>query len=351
MAGYKPALQKMKQKLSRRDFIKLSGMGMASLFAPPLDFDLNDPFQFQQGRVTTRTIWLYDQPSFLANRLQIHVRDALLNITNTSISDDTSAHNRVWYEIGSNGYAYSGNIQPVQTILNSPQLQIQEDGFLCEISVPYTDAHESPDAESKVLYRLYYETTHWIKASVISEKDGQVWYQVRDDKWNSFYYARAEHLRILTAEELAPSSPEVSNREKKIVVRLDSQVVIAYESNIPVFAFSAATGGVLRSGTYTTPQGNFVTWYKRPSRHMAAGDLAANGFDLPGVPWVQYFTESGVAFHGAYWHNDFGRPRSHGCINLSNKNAKKLFLWTSPQVPMNKEYVVNTVGTKIEITN
>jgi hypothetical protein len=216
--------------------------------------------------------------------------------------------------------------------------------------VPFTYAHEEPDAESKVAYRIYYETTHWIKSAVVSDKDGQVWYQIRDDKWDKLYYARAEHLRIFTVEELAPISPEVPNREKKIVVRLDSQIVIAYESNHPVFVVPAATGGILRSGTYTTPQGNFLTWYKRPSRHMAAGDLAANGFDLPGVPWVQYFTESGVAFHGTFWHNDFGRPRSHGCINLSNQNAKWLYLWSMPQVPFNKEYVVNGVATKIEIT-
>jgi lipoprotein-anchoring transpeptidase ErfK/SrfK len=339
-------------KLSRRDFIKLSGLGIAGLFTPPLNFNFNDVFANQRGRVTTRTIWLYDEPSFQANRLKIHTRDSLLPITNTRISDDDSAHNRVWYEIGTEGYAYSGNIQPVETILNTPQLQMPEDdGLLCEISVPYTDVHEIADEESPVIYRLYYETTHWIKGISVSEKNGQVWYKLRDDKWNKFYFARAEHLRILTAEELAPISPEVSNREKKIVVRLDSQIVIAYENNIPVFSTSVATGGILRSGTYTTPQGNFTTWYKRPSRHMAAGDLASNGFDLPGVPWVQYFTESGVAFHGAYWHNDFGRPRSHGCINLSNKNAKWLYLWSLPQVPNNKEYAVVAGGTKIHITN
>jgi lipoprotein-anchoring transpeptidase ErfK/SrfK len=337
-------------KLSRRDFIKLGGLGMASLLTPPLNFDLSDPFASQQGRVTTRTIWVYDEPDFQANRLQIHTRDSLLNITNTAISDDDSAHNRVWYEIDSAGYTYSGNIQPVKTVLNSPRLDIPKEGLLSEVSVPFTDAHKEPNPNSEVGYRIYYETTHWINSVVVSETDGQVWYQIRDDKWNKLYYVRAEHLKVFTVEELAPISPHVSNREKKIEVRLQSQIVIAYENNQPVFVAPAATGGILRSGTYTTPQGNFVTWYKRPSRHMAAGDLAANGFDLPGVPWVQYFTESGVAFHGTFWHNDFGRPRSHGCINLANKNAQWLYLWSTPHVPYHKEFVVNEVATKIEIT-
>lgn len=340
-------------KLSRRDFIKLSSMGLAGLFVPPIRFNWDDEFTSQQGRVTTRTIWVYDEPNFQANRLQIHARDSLLNITNTAISDDDSAHNRVWYEIGTEGYAYSGNIQPVKTILNTPILEVpkDKDGLLCEVSVPYTDAHKEPNQESEVAYRIYYETTHWIKKVIVSETDGQVWYQIRDDKWDKLYYTKAEHLRIFTAEELAPISPDVAYREKKIEVRLDSQLVIAYESNQIVFVVPAATGGKLRSGTYTTPNGNFNTWYKRPSRHMAAGDLASSGFDLPGVPWVQYFTESGVAFHGTFWHNDFGRPRSHGCINLANQNAKWLYLWSIPEVPMNKEFSVAAGGTKIHIRN
>jgi hypothetical protein len=340
-------------KLSRRDFIKFSSMGLASLFVPPVNFNWDDEFPSQQGRVTTRTIWVYDEPNFQANRLQIHARDALLDITNTAISDDDSTHNRVWYEIGTEGYTYSGNIQPVKTILNTPILEISKDidGLLCEVSVPFTDAHKEPTQESEVAYRIYYETTHWIKKVIVSETDGQVWYQIRDDKWDKLYYAKAEHLRIFTAEDLAPISPDVSYREKKIEVRLDSQLVIAYESNQIVFVVSAATGGKLRSGTYTTPNGNFTTWYKRPSRHMAAGDLASSGFDLPGVPWVQYFTESGVAFHGTFWHNDFGRPRSHGCINLANQNAKWLYLWSLPEVPINKEFSVVAGGTKIHVRN
>lgn len=338
-------------KLSRRDFIKVSGMGLAGLFLPPIRFNGDEEFTSQQGRVTTRTIWVYKEPNFQSDRLQIHARDALLTITNTSISDDDSAHNRVWYEIGTEGYAYSGSIQPVKTILNTPVLEIPKEGLLSEVSVPFTDAHHEPNQESEVGYRIYYETTHWINSVRVSETDGQIWYQIRDDKWNKLYYVKAEHLRVLTAEELAPITPEIAYQDKKIEVRLDSQIVIAYESNQIVFVAPIASGGKLRGGTYTTPNGNFTTYYKRPSRHMAAGDLASSGFDLPGVPWVQYFTESGVAFHGTFWHNDFGRPRSHGCINLANQNAKWLYLWSTPEVPTNKEFVVRSAGTKIHIKN
>jgi len=332
-------------KLSRRDFLKLGGLGLAGLFTPPLH--LEDSFSNLQGRVVARMIWMYDRPSIEGVQVKLCQGDMLLKITNTAVSDDVTSHNRVWYQIGGEGFVYSGNIQPVRTLLNLPVTNIPRRGALAEVSVPYTDGHRSPKSDSEASYRMYYETTHWVMSAI--EKEGQVWYEIRDDKYNESYYARAEHFRILTEDELAPLSPDVPDKEKKITVRLEEQIVIASEYGRPVFASPISSGGVYRVGSYTTPKGAFVTYYKRPSRHMAAGDLAASGFDLPGVPWVQYITESGISFHGTFWHNDFGRPRSHGCINLSPQSAKWLYRWTSPQVAFNKELSIGSAGTKVEI--
>jgi hypothetical protein len=180
----KKVLPKMKtEKISRRDFLKLSGLGLAGLFAPPLNFHFDDPFTDLLGRVTTRMIWMYDQPSSAATQVKFCQRDSLLTITNTTISDDVTSHNRVWYQIGTEGFVYSGYVQPVRTILNTPRMDIPKNGLLAEISVPFTDAYETPDKTSKVAYRMYYETTHWVK-SVTTSGDGQVWYQVRDDKYD-----------------------------------------------------------------------------------------------------------------------------------------------------------------------
>jgi lipoprotein-anchoring transpeptidase ErfK/SrfK len=82
---------------------------------------------------------------------------------------------------------------------------------------------------------------------------------------------------------------------------------------------------------------------------MAAGNPAATGYDLPGVPWVSYITKSGVSFHGTFWHNDFGTPHSHGCLNLSMEDAKWLYLWTLPVVLPGQDYVYEKYGTKVEI--
>ncbi len=306
-------------------------------------------FAGQQGRVTTPTLHIYDVPSFDGNKVNTYWRDIVLPITGVTISDDEEAYNRVWYRIGDEGYAYSGDIQPVRTLLNEPQMEIPPRGVLAEVSVPYTDAHERPTRESPVAYRLYYETTHWVEEAVIEEYGQEVWYRLWDDKWKTYYFAPASHLRILPEEELTPLHPDVPAYRKSIEVRLSQQLVVAYEGARPVFATRAATGARFSSGRYYTPRGSFMTYHKRPSRHMAAGDLASNGYDLPGVPWVLYITESGVSFHGTYWHNDFGRPRSHGCINLPIQAAKWLYRWTEPVVLPHERYAYEDYGTYVEI--
>lgn len=348
-----------KAAFSRRDFLKLSGLGLLGLFVPnmPLraaDFPLNlffeDAFDAQQGRVTSRLIWLYDKPSFNGNRVKMYWRDSVLSITSATVSEDVSDYNRIWYEIGNEGFAYSGTVQPVRTLLVAPLNNISATGALGEVSVPFTDAHERADAGAPVAYRMYYETVHWVM-SAAAGSDGKIWYQVLDDKWNKLYYAPGEHIRLLPDDELAPLSTEIPDADKKIQVRLNDQLLFAYENDSPVFVTRTATGAVLRSGTYTTPTGLFMTYHKRPTRHMAAGDITASGYDLPGVPWVMYITESGISLHGTYWHNDFGRPKSHGCVNLSPSAAKWLFRWTSPVVKPNEQFAYKTKGTLVEIVN
>jgi len=174
---------------------------------------------------------------------------------------------------------------------------------------------------------------------------------VLDDKWNKLYYASGEHLRLIPDDELVPLSPDIPNSQKKIQVQLNNQLVFAYENGEPVFVTRAATGNVFRYGKYTTPAGLFLTYHKRPTRHMASGDITADGYDLPGVPWVMYFTESGLSLHGTFWHNDFGHPKSHGCVNLSPSAAKWLFRWTEPVVKPNEQFAYKTTGTLLEIVN
>jgi lipoprotein-anchoring transpeptidase ErfK/SrfK len=219
---------------------------------------------------------------------------------------------------------------------------------LAEVTVPYSDIRKAPGPDAERAYRAYYASTAWVLALVSDDAD-RPWYRIYDDKWRVYYYARAEHLRLVPPGELAPISPDVPNRLKRVEVQLDEQTVTAYEQDRPVFMARIASGFRYNSGYYTTPVGRFVTNHKRPVRRMTAGNLATTGYDLPGVPWVTYLTDYGISFHGTYWHNDYGRPRSHGCINLSPQAARWLYLWTEPAVPPERQVVRKDYGTAVDI--
>ncbi len=143
-------------------------------------------------------------------------------------------------------------------------------------------------------------------------------------------------VRRVTAEEMAPLSPEVAADRKRIEVDLAKQTFQCFEDDVKVVDILCSTGPYLRTENgkriYGTPSGEWAINRKRPTRHMAGDDFAsADFFDLPGVPWVSYFHWWGVSIHGTYWHNDYGKPRSHGCINLPPETAKWVFRWSLPR--------------------
>ena len=114
------------------------------------------------------------------------------------------------------------------------------------------------------------------------------------------------------------------NEKKWIRVDLSEQIVVAYEGNKPIRAF-VISSGLSRTPTVT---GEFHIKTKVKAQTMSGGS-GAYYYNLPNVKWVQYFYQE-YAFHGTYWHNDFGRPKSHGCINMTNADAKWLFDWAGP---------------------
>jgi lipoprotein-anchoring transpeptidase ErfK/SrfK len=83
--------------------------------------------------------------------------------------------------------------------------------------------------------------------------------------------------------------------------------------------------------TTATKRGIFRIHTKHVTSTMSS-DEAGEEFELRDVPYVQYF-DQGYALHGAYWHDRFGTPKSHGCINLSPEDARRLFFFTEPQLP------------------
>ncbi len=129
-------------------------------------------------------------------------------------------------------------------------------------------------------------------------------------------------LPVNLARLTAIKMPE--NESRWIRVDLSEQVVVAYEGNKPIRGFIISSG-LSRTPTVT---GEFHIKTKVKSQTMTGGS-GAYYYNLPNVKWVQYFYQE-YAFHGTYWHNDFGRPKSHGCINMTNADAKWLFDWAGP---------------------
>jgi hypothetical protein len=221
-------------------------------------------------------------------------------------------------------------------------------------------------------------------------KQGERYYQTQKDKT---VWLRAVDLAVV---DRAPTLPDAAEKgEKWIDIAITQQTLVLYEGKQPIYATLISTGRD-RLGdpktTLSTPRGSF----RLQSKHVAAamdseenssvcgGSRArtssttasaaatierltqaqakgtklgeedrrrllniekgrdpeygitvrrgAAGFELRDVPWIQYFA-AGYALHGAYWHDVFGTPRSHGCVNLSPIDARIVFRWTDPPLP------------------
>lgn len=137
---------------------------------------------------------------------------------------------------------------------------------------------------------------------------------------------RREHVRIARAG----ARPErVGRGERWIAVDLDEQTLVAHDAEgRALFATLVSSG---RDG-YATPAGTFRLREKHVSITMTGEDPVDGPYEVEEVPWTMYYWRS-YALHGAYWHDDFGEVRSHGCTNLSPVDARWLFDWTAPEVP------------------
>jgi hypothetical protein len=115
---------------------------------------------------------------------------------------------------------------------------------------------------------------------------------------------------------------------KWIHVDLSEQTLVAYEGDKPVYATVVSSG---KEG-YEPPTGLFEVQQKYISTTMNAADPIDGFYEVEEVPWTLYY-HGGYALHGAYWHTDFGKVRSHGCTNIAPVDARWLYYWSEPEVP------------------
>ncbi len=335
--------------LTRRDFFKLSSAGALGILLNELRFDEALALQSSvptQGRMTLSGIKLYDSPSFNAKVLHAFGKDEVVNIAEQVDGDEGNPYNKNWYRID-NGYTYSGWVQPVQTQHQKTVFDVPAGGQVGEIVIPFVDSKLYPYYYAKKSYRLYHGSAHWVRGITVTREEKTAWYEIFDTHDRKTYYVPTYAMRLIPYEELTQLSDSVPASDKLIVVDLATQLVTAFEGQTMVLSQRCSSGA---KGT-KTPLGNFLTYHKGPAIHMTnQGDALANIYDLPGVPWVSFFTGIGNAFHGTYWHNDYGRPRSHGCINLPSEAAKFIYRWTAPVVPPYTDYIhLPGEGTRVQI--
>ena len=337
-------------QISRREFLKLATTGSLAFALSDLKLDRAiAASSVTQGLMTISGVPLYDAPTFRAKEIHLFGKDKVVDVTSVDENgEEGNPFNTVWYQINNEGYTYSGWVLPVETRYQKPSFDVPEKRRVGEITVPFVDTKKAPYIYADRGYRVYYGSAHWVKRVVVTREEKTIWYEIYDSEVKRYLYVPSHTMRLVPFDELTVLSPEVPDDDKLIVVDLETQMVTAFEGDKLVFSQRCSSGA---EGT-ETPKGEFRTYHKGPAVHMTnQGDALENIYNLPGVPWCSFFTGAGHALHGAYWHNDYGRPRSHGCVNLPSDAAKFLYRWSMPNVPVDAEYIHRPgEGTRLQVT-
>lgn len=135
--------------------------------------------------------------------------------------------------------------------------------------------------------------------------------------------------------------------DKWIEIDLSEQRLTAWEGD-QIFLESLISSGLWNK----TPPGEYNIWYKVKYTKMEGGIKGQRSYYyLPNVPFSMFFFGD-YGIHGTYWHNNFGQPMSHGCVNTPTSIAEKIFYWSSPQLPENKNSIrasQDNPGTRVVI--
>ncbi len=346
----------MNRKFSRRDFLKVTGLGLGALAFKPYYNDrymerLLSPKRLPQfpnsdiiGRVVDDTDVRSrpDNNPVLNNSVGIAGADTLLPWGREVIGNVVGLTNQKYLETAQ-GYIWSSRVQPTRNLPNTPITAVPagQPGFWAEVTVPYVDIIQSQPLASTIYKerqqkglppRIYYSMLVWVDDMKTSQ-DGKLLYRINERYGNpgDIYWVPAEVMRPLTADEVSPINPDVE--EKHVVVNLTRQTLACYEGKNEVYFCRISSGAKYDAqgnavDKWSTPLGDHPISRKLVSLHMS-GETTG---DWPAVAWTQIFAPGGVAIHSTYWHNYFGVPRSHGCVNAAPDDAKWVWRWTYPNV-------------------
>ena len=249
-----------------------------------------------------------------------------------SVQGSTEYNGEVWYEINSGEFVHADHIAIASpSRFQSVRLREQPKYPFAWIVRTVVTSEEPGGPALGATLRRYDRVTVFAEQPVGDE----LWYMVGPDQW-------IQQTNVGRVD--VDRRPEgVGAGEKWIEIDTFEQTLAAYEGDRMVFATLVSTG---LPATWT-PDGLNRIWAKLPSTPMSSPDDEAKSpewYYLEHVEWTQYFFED-YALHAAYWHNGFGFPKSHGCVNLAPLDSKWLFAWTTPTTPEDADIVLSGEGT------
>lgn len=183
---------------------------------------------------------------------------------------------------------------------------------------------ELPNGGAKRVAKLPRRTRVPLRRSVGQGK--LKYYEVGDDQWVAASDLNEVHIIAPPRGVLDDDRLAATGNDQWFDVDLGEQVLVAYRGTRPVYATLISSGR-----SHGTPLGNYPVWAKVASMDMGNQPYEDRPYLVQGVPWVLLF-QGHNALHGAYWHDGFGRKKSHGCVNLAPLDARWVFEWAGPKM-------------------
>jgi len=354
-----------KREFSRKDFIHTAALAAGAGLLPGRKTFFQESFPDNEmlGRITVGMVDIKPKPDYDAPNIGTYYEDAVVPWYREVIGPWPFRNNQRWVETDL-GYVWGTNVQPVHNRPNQPIEAVPEelDGIWVEVTVPYVNAIlDNPPARSSwwahqtqknLPFRFYYSQILWIDQVKVGS-DGNIWYRVNEKYGNpgDLLWAPAEAFRPISSEELTPISPEVEKKQIIVDVTDSRQTLSCLEDGREVYFCRISSGKFPNTTPLTAPDSEgFNIWRKLHSIQMAGGTNQA-GWMIPGIGWPTFFLGSGIAIHSTFWHNNFGEPSSHGCINASPDDAKWIFRWSSPVAPFQEGDITvsGKIGTPVKV--
>jgi len=246
--------------------------------------------------------------------------DQLWSGSDVDIFREGKIAGELWYCIGQDRWVHGDWVRVLERLASSGALLTLAAADVIDLPVGWVvsatlNVRSQPGATSED--SLVGEVSHNEMLRFLESRQvgGAEWLRIGEDRW------------VLGAgvavARYKPRPFSIEPDERWVGVSLKEQTAVAYEGDRPVYAAMIASG---LPGTPTV-QGIFRTWHRLPT-----GRMTGAGYYLEDVTWTCYFY-SGYSLHTAYWHDGFGSPRSHGCVNLSPYDAWWLFEWSQPGGP------------------